>query len=127
LLVERGPYAESLRLKKDMSKYGSITIRKYDFSNCDHPTPSYRTYPSDYPYDDFHSHSGRTIADASVLNDTLLCVGHGRTGPSTKVRLLHSPEDYNGIMIRRNQYEDALAKVRSRYNLIKNFNLNVIE
>lgn len=117
MLVERGPYADSLRLKKDMSKYGSITTRLYDFSNCDHPTPSYRTYPSDYPYDLFHFHSGRSLADASVLNDTLICIGHGRTGPRSRARLLHSPEDYNGIKIRRNQYEDALAKVSFRDQL----------
>jgi histone deacetylase complex regulatory component SIN3 len=94
-----------------MSKYGSIPTKNVDFSNCERPTPSYSAYPIDYPYDDLHTHSGKTLADAAVLNDTLVCIGHGRTGPLTKARLLHSPEDYDGIKIRKNEYEDALAKV----------------
>jgi len=110
LLVNRGPYAEQQRALKDRSKYGSVTARDYDYSQCEHPTPSYREYPHDFPYDEFHNHSGQSEMEAAILNNRVVCVGPERTGGS-KQRLYLSPEEYDGVKIRRNMYEDALFKV----------------
>lgn len=41
----------------------------------------------------------------------MISIGNERSSPSKKQRLLHSPEDYDGVRIRRNAYEDAMAKV----------------
>lgn len=111
LLIHRGPYAEQERVVKDKSKYGALTTREYDLSQSKLITPSYRTYPPDYPFKDFFTHSGRTEEDAQVLNDKIISIGNERSSPSKKQRLLHSPEDYDGVRIRRNAYEDAMAKI----------------
>ena len=60
ILIGRGPYAEQQRRTKDDSKYGSVPARDYDYSEAEHPTPSYRTLPSDVPKKSFFSHSGQT-------------------------------------------------------------------
>lgn len=110
ILVGRGPYAEQESVSKDKSKYGSVAAKDHDFSQSERPTPSYRTYPPDYPYNQFFAHSGQTEADASVLNNVVVCVGPERTG-SSKQKLFNSPEDYDGVKARRNAYEDAMFKV----------------
>ena len=38
---------------KDKSTYGYITVREYDISPGDHPNPSYRHYPQDFPSNEF--------------------------------------------------------------------------
>ena len=119
VLVGRGPYAEQERVLKDKSKYGSITAREYDYSRCDRPTPSYRTYPPDYPYELFFSHSGQTENDVDVLNADVVSVGSERSSGSIgKKRLWQSPEDYDGVKARRNMYEEALFKIEDeRYEV----------
>lgn len=110
ILVGRGPYAEQESLLKDKSKYGSLPARDFDFSQSEQPTPSYRTFPADYNYNQFFSHSGQSDADASVLNTSVVCVAPERSGIS-KQKMTYSPEDYDGPKMRRNVYEDALFKV----------------
>lgn len=73
-------------------------------------TPSYKTYPSDYPYEDFFIHSGQTAADASVLNTSVVCVRNEKKTSSSKMRILDSLEEYDGVRTRRNIYEEALSK-----------------
>ena len=96
---------------KDKSKYGSLTCREWDTSLCDGASPSYKTYPSDYPYEDFFTHSGQTEGDASVLNTSVVCVRNEKKVSSSKMRLMDSLEEYDGVRTRRNIYEEALAKV----------------
>jgi histone deacetylase complex regulatory component SIN3 len=96
---------------KDKSKYGAITCKEWDSSLCDDVTPSYKTYPSDYPYEDFFTHSGQSAEDASVLNTSVICVRNEKRVSSSKLRLFDSLEEYDGIRIRKNVYEEALAKV----------------
>lgn len=111
LLVGRGPYAEQESAMKDKSTYGYITVREYDISPGDHPNPSYRHYPQDFPSNEFFTHSGQSEEEALLLNNSLFIIGNQRTSPSTKQRLLYSPEDYDGIKIRKNVYEDTMAKI----------------
>lgn len=114
LLIGRGPYAEQGRREKDESKYGAVPARDYDFAEADELTPSYRSLPSDFPKDSFFSHSGQTAEDASVLNDTVVCVAAASTnGKSSnkKKKLWESPEHYDGVKSRKNFYEEAMAKV----------------
>lgn len=111
LLVSRGPYAQQEQRIKDASPYGSVTIRELDESGCDEVSPSYRFLPKDYPASELHTHAGQSEADASVLNNLVVSVGNERTSPSLKQRLLYSPEDYDGMRIRKNRYEEAMAMV----------------
>lgn len=111
LLVGRGPYARQQSSLKDKSKYGSITCKQWDSSLCEDVTPSYKTYPSDYPYEDFFIHSGQTAADASVLNTSVVCVKNEKNTSCSKMRILDSLEEYDGVRARRNIYEEALSKV----------------
>lgn len=103
---------------KDKSTYGYITVREYDISPGDHPNPSYRHYPQDFPSNEFFTHSGQSEEEALLLNNSLFIIGNQRTSPSTKQRLLYSPEDYDGIKIRKNVYEDTMAKVSFKISLI---------
>lgn len=111
LLVSRGPYARQQVALKNKSKYGAITAKEWDPTLCDEISPSYRTYPSDYPYEEFYTHSGQTEEDAAVLNTDVVCVRNERRVPASKMRLLDSLEEYDGIAERRNMFEQALAKV----------------
>jgi paired amphipathic helix protein Sin3a len=108
VLIGRGPYADQENALKDKSKYGSVPRREYDYSHCEHPTPSYRSIPSDYPQSLFFSHSGQTESDAAVLNSSLLCVVPER---NSKQRYMLSPEEYDGVKARRNVHEEAMFKV----------------
>lgn len=111
LMLARGPFAQQEIRNKGKSKYGAVTSKEFDPVICDKLTPSYITYPSDYPYEDFHSFSGQSEEDASVLNSKVICVGSERAISGTKHRLWNSPEDYDGIRARRNVYEEAMAKI----------------
>jgi len=111
LLVSRGPYARQQVALKNKSKYGAITAKEWDPILCDEISPSYRTFPSDYPYEEFYTHSGQTEEDAAVLNTDVVCVRNERRVPASKMRLLDSLEEYDGIVERRNVFEEALAKV----------------
>ncbi len=111
LMIARGPYAQQQITAKGKSRYGAVTSKELDASLSDEITPSYITYPNDYPYDEFHSYSGQSEEDAAVLNTSVLCVGSERSGTGSKHRLWNSPEDYDGIRARRNIYEEAMAKI----------------
>lgn len=122
ILVGRGHFADQENRLKDKSKYGDKQIRDFDFSGCDKPTPSYRSLPSDYPMNLFHSHSGQSGMDASVLNSSLVCVPP-RRGP----RLVWSPEEYNGPAERNNVYEENMFKVEDeRYEVDMAIERNVM-
>lgn len=108
VLIGRGPYADQESDRKAKSKYGAMNRRDYDYSQCEHPTPSYYSVPSDYPKSLFYTHSGQTEDDASVLSDPLLCVV---PHPDTKQRYLLTPEAYDGVKARRNVHEEAMFQV----------------
>ena len=110
-MISRGPYGQQEIGVKGKSKYGANTAKEFDLSLSDKLTPSYITYPSDYPYEVFHTFSGQSEEDAAVLNTKVLCVGSERSGSGSKHRLWNSPEDYDGIRARRNIYEEAMAKI----------------
>jgi len=82
VLLGRGPFARQERALKDRSKYGGKQIHDFDFTGCDHPTPSYWTWPADFPKSLFISNPGQTEADAAVLNDKLVCVPPKHTSSS---------------------------------------------
>jgi len=122
VLVGRGHFADQESDLKDKSKYGDKQIRDFDFSGCEKVTPSYRTLPSDYPFNLFHSHSGQSGMDASVLNNTVVCV------PSRRgERLVWSPEEYDGPSERNNIYEENMFKVEDeRYEVDMAIERNVM-
>ena len=115
ILVGRGPYADQETNFKDKSKYGALRTRDFDFTNCEKPTPSYRTFPSDYPQSLFISNPGETEQDAAVLNSEVACVGVER---SSRKHMTSSPEDYDGVRLRRNGYEEVMFRVEDeRYEV----------
>lgn len=117
VLVGRGPFARQEQTKKFRGKYGSYPLRHYDLSDADDggvggrtPTPSYATYPSDFA---FAKSSGETARDRSILNYECFCTA--RDGPPESVAAgdggrHESPEDYDGIKVRRNAHEEVLAR-----------------
>jgi hypothetical protein len=114
LMVARGPYADQEATYKRKSKYGGLNSRDFDFSGCDAPTPSYRTYPSDYPHSLFLTHPGQTDDDSLVLNSRLLCVG----SDNRRNRMLRSPEEYDAVRIRQNHYEAEMFAIEDeRYEV----------
>lgn len=122
VLVGRGHYADQANLVKDKSKYGDKQVRDFDFAGCDKPTPSYRSVPSDYPMNLFHSHSGQSGMDASVLNSSFVCVP-ARRG----TRLVWSPDEYDGPSERNNAYEENMFKVEDeRYEVDMAIERNVM-
>lgn len=122
VLVGRGHFADQERNNKDKSKYGNKQQRDFDFSGCDKISPSYRSIPSDYPYNLFHSHSGQSGMDASVLNNTVVCVPTRRNH-----RLVWSPEEYDGPSVRNNVYEENMFKVEDeRYEVDMAIERNVM-
>jgi paired amphipathic helix protein Sin3a len=115
ILVGRGPYADQENALKDKSKYGGLRARDFDLSNCETPTPSYRTYPTDFPQSLFLSNPGQTESDAANLNKTLICVGPEK---NTKKRLPRSLEAYDGVRMRHNMYEESLFRIEDeRYEV----------
>lgn len=123
IIISRGPYADQQTALKDKSKYGSLRIRDFDFGNCAHVTPSYRTYPGDYPRDWFISNPGQNNIDALVLNNELVCVdplvdSEDREIAGTKAgkqqhkrRMAPSIELSDGAKSRHNVYEEAMFRI----------------
>mmetsp|Transcript_16739 Transcript_16739/g.23631 ORF Transcript_16739/g.23631 Transcript_16739/m.23631 type:complete len:1356 (-) Transcript_16739:98-4165(-) len=108
VMVGRGPYADQETMLKDKSKYGSLSSREFDSTDVERITPSYRTYPGDYPHNLFFSHSGQTEDDASVLNTKAICAPSEKI---TKQKGIGSPEDYDGVRVRRNAYEETMFRI----------------
>lgn len=95
---------------KERSKYGTVSSRAFDYYKSDHVSPSYFTPPTVYPCDNTWVHSGQTVSDTSVLNDTILCVG-SYEAPTKQQRLLHTPSDYLDPKIRKNDFEVTLCRL----------------
>lgn len=70
ILHGRGPYADQKMLEKDRSTYGTLRAQDYDYSGCDQPTPSYRSYPSDYPKEKFFCHPTQSPEEAQLSTVT---------------------------------------------------------
>jgi histone deacetylase complex regulatory component SIN3 len=77
VLIGRGPYADQQDVLKDKSKYGCLRIRDFDLHTATQVSPSYFTYPNDYPHALFLSHPGQTTLDELVLNSKVMCVYAG--------------------------------------------------
>ena len=93
---------------KDKSKYGGLRTRDFDVENCEHPTPSYWSYPSDYPMNLFLSNTGQSEEDRAVLNNTIFSVGHVDDDDKGAVESL---ESYDAIRVRRNAYEETMFRI----------------
>ena len=138
VLLGRGPYADQQNALKDKSKYGAQRIRDFDWnhSSTTQVSPSYFTYPSDYPYELFLSHPGQSQADRSVLNSELVCVagvtttktentnGSARakinrnTKQHSKRKICPSIEESDGSKHRSNAYEKMMFRIEDeRYEL----------
>ena len=123
---------------KDKSKYGALRIRDFDWNNATATqlSPSYFSYPSDYPHALFLSHPGQTQGDLSVLNSELVCVagltamkndntaGSVRTKNGRNMKLSNkrkfppSIEESDGSKYRCNTYEERMFRVEDeRYEL----------
>mmetsp|Transcript_29093 Transcript_29093/g.79860 ORF Transcript_29093/g.79860 Transcript_29093/m.79860 type:complete len:698 (+) Transcript_29093:1680-3773(+) len=112
VLVGRGAFARQEQLRKDKSKYGSSRVRDMDFLDSSKPTPSYRSYPEDYPVGQFLVHPSQHQSEAQILNDSYMCVASKRS------RITDSLEAYDGIKKRHNTYEETMARVEDeRYEI----------
>jgi histone deacetylase complex regulatory component SIN3 len=124
IMVGRGPFAQQEAALKDRSMYGSLRARDFDYSNCTNPTPSYRSYPGDYPYNLFISNPGQSEEDAAVLNSTLLCVDplvdaedddlpttRKRSREELKRKAAPSIEESDGSKKRHNVYEETMFRI----------------
>jgi paired amphipathic helix protein Sin3a len=104
ILIGRGPYARQEMLFKDKSKYGATPSCEFEMKDGEErPTPSYVTYPPDYPSSLFFNNSGQTDGDTAVLNESLACVGDENKSRSI--------EDSDAVAKRRNAYEQALFRI----------------
>lgn len=138
ILIGRGPYADQQNALKDKSKYGALRIRDFDWNNSTttQVSPSYCTYPSDYPQALFLSHPGQTQGDVSVLNSELVCVAgistmkdenasaSSRTKNNRNVKQQNkrkfcpSIEESDGSKYRCNTYEEMMFRIEDeRYEL----------
>jgi paired amphipathic helix protein Sin3a len=115
LFLGRGPFAAQEESTKDKSKYGATRTRDFDLEGCEHPTPSYWSYPSDYPASLYISHTGQSEADRSVLNNSVICVTVNRN----EAKPTHeSLEAYDAVRARRNAYEEAMFRLEDeRYEV----------
>ena len=104
ILHGRGPYAAQQMLEKDRSSYGTLRAIDFDYDGCDHPTPSYRSYPEDYPKQKFFSHPEQSPEEAELLNSELICVG-------SLARMIDSKDTFDGVRARHNIYEEALCRI----------------
>ena len=104
ILHSRGPYADQQMLEKDRSPYGTLRTLDFDYAGCEHPTPSYRSYPADYPKEKFFSHPEQSPDDAEVLNSDLICAGN-------LARMIDAKDTYDGVRARHNAYEEALCRI----------------
>lgn len=115
ILIGRGPYARQEAALKDKAKFGTLRGIDFDLTNCENPTRSYYSYPSDYQQVLFISNPGQTKEDSSVLNKDLICVNSDR---NSRKRTINSPEDYDGVRHRRNAYEEAMFRIEDeRYEV----------
>ncbi|KAL7565064.1 hypothetical protein ACA910_005076 [Epithemia clementina (nom. ined.)] len=105
ILIGRGPYADQEAARIDKSKYGTVRARDMDFSDCDRPTPSYRSYPSDYPASVFLVHPSRHHLESQILNDAYVAI------PTKRSKYTDSLEAYDGIKKRHNTYEEAMSRI----------------
>lgn len=116
-MIGRGPYAKQENSAKDKSKYGIKRTRDFDLSDSEFPTPSYATYPSDYPADLFLQHTGQTDQDAEVLNDELICQNMTDEGDEEEEdskkdsKVFESPENFDITKVRKNAYEEAMFRI----------------
>ena len=105
ILIGRGPYANQEAARADKSKYGTSRARDMDFTDCDRPTPSYRSYPSDYPAAVFLVHPSRHHLESQILNDAFVAI------PCKRSKVTDSLEIYDGIKKRHNMYEEVMARI----------------
>ena len=129
VLIGRGPYADQQGVQKDKSKYGSLRIRDFDLQSAKQVSPSYFTFPSDYPHALFLSHPGQTNMDESVLNSKVICVEttfsenggsvrstsgsgkHHRSSNGIKRKFCPSIEESDGSKQRCNIYEEIMFRI----------------
>lgn len=112
IFVGRGPFAQQEEKRKDKSKYGSVRVRDMTIEGCAQPTPSYRSYPQDYPAATFLVHPSRLLSEARIINGTFVSVAKKRS------RITDSLETYDGIKKRHNVYEEAMARIEDeRYEV----------
>lgn len=117
ILIGRGPYSRQESLIKDKSKYGTLRTRDFDFGNCENPTPSYWSYPGDFPKQLFLSHPGQTSDDAKFLNEKLFCVSR-LFDDNGDIRHLPTIEDSIGSRARHNICEAMMFRIEDeRYEL----------
>lgn len=109
VLVGRGPFATQESTKRFKGKYGSYPIKEYDLGEASGKlSPSYWTYPSDFVFDKF---SGETEKDKAALNYGCFCMAQEYSKEGKGEKYFNSPEDYDGIKVRRNVYEEVLSRV----------------
>jgi histone deacetylase complex regulatory component SIN3 len=133
VLIGRGPYADQQVMLKDKSKFGSLRIRDFDLHSTTQVSPSYFTYPNDYPHSLFLSYPGQTAQDESVLNSKVICVHsnsnedfvdgggstrsttgngkHHRVQNGTKRKYCPSIEESDGSKQRCNVYEEMMFRI----------------
>jgi len=124
VLVGRGPFASQEQTKKFRSKYGSYPIRHYDLSPeandedgaSTKVTPSYNAYPKDFR---FAKSSEQTDKDVAVLNNKCFCMAQDWANDNKGEKYYKSPEDYDGIKVRRNMYEEVLARVEDEMHEVE--------
>lgn len=116
VLTGRGPFANQENTKSYRSKYGAYPIRYYDLGDGaegsgpgaeNKPTPSYTIYPKDFTI----SRPSGYIKTSAFLNNKCFCMAQGWTKEGKGEKYYKSPEDYDGIKIRRNVHEEVLARV----------------
>ncbi|GKY97387.1 hypothetical protein MPSEU_000697200 [Mayamaea pseudoterrestris] len=108
LLRGRGPFAGQETYMKDKSKYGGLRTRDFDLDSCEHPTPSYWTYPSDYPQNLFLSNTAQSDEDRSVLNNAVFIFGQ-KVDDNKSIN--SSLASYDASRARRNAYEETLFRI----------------
>ena len=118
IMIDRGPYGRQQKAAALKTFYGQANRRMMNFEACSNPTPSYRPYPPDFPHSVLGKCEGKSIADAEVLNDQLLCispemarVGEMESRESVKKRKADSIEESNASKRRHNVYEQNLFRV----------------
>ena len=123
ILVGRGPFANQERNKKLRSKYGAYPLREYDLGDEEERkiSQSYWKFPADYTPDPNNYDEGlkgqpyvrHKLTD--VQNKSCYCLAQDWTNSDDKAsesrRFLKSLEAYDGIKVRRNEYEEVLARV----------------
>eukprot|EP00985_Skeletonema_marinoi_P001774 scaffold704_cov131-Skeletonema_marinoi.AAC.1 len=108
VLIGRGPFTTQEKTKKFRAKYGNCPLREYDLTELSkNITPSYWSYPSDYPIDVPGVDSDNSVV--KLLNSK--CFSMAKDWPEKGKNKLKSPESYDGVKVRRNIYEEVLCRV----------------